>query len=127
MNNQVQNELLPQDDLLKIVLADLRRTVREYTTATTESSCPAIRNVFTELTDSTLRLQGELYKLMEQHQIYTVPAGAPRKELDNNLQQADQTYNKAKQFVMQHQAQHSGVAVHAPNVSAHPVNTNPYN
>lgn len=127
MNNQVQNELLPQDDLLKIVLADLRRTGREYTTATTESSCPAIRNVFTELTDSTLRLQGELYKLMEQHQIYTVPAGAPRKELDNNLQQAEQTYNKAKQFVIQHQAQPSGVAVHSPNVSAHPVNTNPYN
>ncbi|GIO38572.1 hypothetical protein J41TS12_34330 [Paenibacillus antibioticophila] len=127
MNNQLQNDMLPQDDLLKIVLADLRRTSREYTTATTEASCPAIRSLFSELTDSTLKLQGELYKLMEEQQIYTKPAGASRKEVDKNLQEAEQACMKAKQFAAQHQSQMGTVAAHMSNVSAHPVNTKPYN
>ncbi|WP_233500588.1 spore coat protein [Paenibacillus antibioticophila] len=127
MNNQLQNDMLPQDDLLKIMLADLRRTSREYTTATTEASCPAIRSLFSELTDSTLKLQGELYKLMEQQQIYTKPAGASRKEVDQNLQEAEQACMKAKQLVAQHQSQLGSVAAHMSNVSPHQVNTKPYN
>lgn len=127
MNNQLQNDMLPQDDLLKIMLADLRRTSREYTTATTEASCPAIRSLFSELTDSTLKLQGELYKLMEQQQIYTKPAGASRKEVDQNLQEAEQACMKAKQLVAQHQSQLGSAAAHMSNVSPHQVNTKPYN
>lgn len=127
MNNQLQNDMLPQDDLLKIVLADLRRTSREYTTATTESSCPAIRSLFSELTDSTLKLQGELYKLMEEQQIYTKPAGASRKEVDKNLQEAEKACKQAKQFASQHQSNLGSMAAHMSNVSAHQVNTRPFN
>lgn len=129
MNNHLQHDMLPQDDLLKILLADLRRTSREYTTATTESSCPMIRSLFSELTDSTLKLQGELYKLMEQHQIYTVPAGAPRKDLDKNLQEAQQLRGQAKQFAAQHQSNQGMIAAHMSNVTAHQANTTtkPYN
>lgn len=125
--NQVQsNEALPQDDLLKIILSDLRRTVREYTTATTESSCPAVRRTFAELTDSTLRLQGDLYKLLEQNKIYSAPVGAPRKEVDQKLQAAEQTHQKVQQFVQQRSSQ-TDPYVHPTNVSAHQTNVdNPY-
>lgn len=118
-------EQLPQDDLLKIILADLRRTVREYTTATTESSCPMIRNTFADLTDSTLRLQGDLYKLLEQHQVYTAPAKATRQEVDKKLQEAEKAHQKIHQFVQQRTGQ-SGAYQHPANVAPHPSNVGNY-
>jgi hypothetical protein len=57
---------MADEDLLNTVLADLKRTVREYTTAATESNCPTVRRVFNDLTMDTLRLQGDLYNQMSQ-------------------------------------------------------------
>lgn len=102
MNSQLQNtDLLPLEDLLNTILCDLKRSVREYTTATTESNCPSIRQLFTELTDATLKLQGSLYQIMSQNNMYTAPTPAPRTEVSKQLQSAQQTVQKAQQFVQQ--------------------------
>ncbi|MNI45060.1 Coat F domain protein [compost metagenome] len=96
------NESLNQDDFLKVILADLRRTVREYTTATTESSCSSVRQMFTDLTNSTLRAQGDLYNLMSQNQIYAAPEKATRQEVDKKLQEAKQAHQQILDYVQQH-------------------------
>lgn len=102
MNSQLQNmDILPLEDLLNTILCDLKRSVREYTTATTESNCPSIRQLFTEMTNSTLKLQGDLYQLMSQNNMYTAPTPAPRTEVSKQLQSAQQTVQKAQQFVQQ--------------------------
>ncbi|WP_370877644.1 spore coat protein [Paenibacillus anaericanus] len=94
-------DILPLEDLLNTILCDLKRSVREYTTATTESNCPSIRQLFTEVTNSTLKLQGDLYQLMSQNNMYTAPTPAPRTEVSKQLQSAQQTIQKAQQFVQQ--------------------------
>ncbi|MNJ35241.1 Coat F domain protein [compost metagenome] len=96
-----QMDLLPQEDLLNTILADLKRTVREYTTATTESACPTVRQMFNQLTDDTLKLQGQLFQVMSQNNMYTMPAKAPRTELDKEVQCAQDTIQKTGQFIQQ--------------------------
>ena len=49
--NQQQNQsqsqqMLTESDYLNVMLSDLKRTAREYTTATTESACPVVRRMF---------------------------------------------------------------------------------
>ncbi|MNE68238.1 Coat F domain protein [compost metagenome] len=95
MNNQVN---LAEQDILNTILADLKRTAREYTTATTESSCQTVRQMFNQLTDGTLRLQGELYQLMKQNGSYQSPPEAPRQEVDKLYQHASQTQQKSQQY-----------------------------
>ncbi|GIP22477.1 MULTISPECIES: spore coat protein [Paenibacillus] len=120
MTNQVN---LPEQDILNTILADLRRTAREYTTATTESACPSVRQMFSQLTDSTLRLQGELYQLMQQNSSYQAPPHAPRQEVDKLVQHAAQTQQKIQQFAQQSgiqigsSLQQSNVMQHQPNVT----------
>ncbi|MFD1908569.1 spore coat protein [Paenibacillus rhizoplanae] len=80
-------------------LADLKRTVREYTTAATESNCPAVRRVFNDLTMDTLRIQGELYMQMSQMNMYAPPGKALRQDVDKQIQSAQQTQQKLQQFV----------------------------
>ncbi|GIO31504.1 MULTISPECIES: spore coat protein [Paenibacillus] len=102
MNYQSGNSAFMQDeDLLYTILADLKRTVREYTTATTESSCPAVRQLFTQLTNDTLRMQGELYNLMKQLNMYSTSSSALRQDLDKQVQDARNTQQKTRQFVQQ--------------------------
>ncbi|WP_460319727.1 spore coat protein [Paenibacillus sp. YSY-4.3] len=100
--------LLPEDDLLNVILADLKRTVREYTTATTESACPSVRQMFTQLTDSTLQLQGQMYQLLSSQNMYTAPSHAVRMEVDKKLQEGQQTQQQLQQFIQQRTAQMSG-------------------
>lgn len=95
MNKQVN---LAEQDILNTILADLRRTAREYTTATTESSCQTVRQMFNQLTDGTLRLQGELYQLMKQNGSYESPFQAPRQEVDKLYQHATDTQQKIQQY-----------------------------
>lgn len=108
--------LLPEEDLLNFILADLKRTVREYTTATTESSCPSVRQMFTQLTDSTLQLQGQLYQLMSSQNMYSAPSKASRTEIGKKLQEAQQTQQKLQQFTQQRTSQFGGnVQASQPN------------
>lgn len=119
MNSQLQNtDLLPLEDILNTILCDLKRSVREYTTATTESNCPSVRQMFTELTDSTLKLQGELYQIMSQNNMYTAPTQAPRTEVSKQLQAAQQTVQKAQQFVQQRVPSTNTAYQQQPNISS---------
>ena len=128
MTTQAQNSgsFMPEKDLLYTILADLKRTVREYATATTESSCPTVRQMFGELTNDALRLQGELYTLMKNNNMYSAATPVLRQELDKQLQSAGQTQQEATQFVQQKLGsqgqffQPQNVAEHQPNVK------NPY-
>ncbi|MNM83381.1 hypothetical protein D3C81_954410 [compost metagenome] len=61
--------------------------------------------MFTDLTTGTLSLQGKLYDVMSQNQIYGTPAKASRQEVDQKLQHATQTHQKIQSYVQQHAAQ----------------------
>ncbi|WP_238996530.1 spore coat protein [Paenibacillus pinistramenti] len=98
------NQLLTEKDLLGTTLADLRRSVREYATAATESSCPMVRQMFTQLTDSTLKLQGDMYQLMASNNMYSGVSKAGRQEVSKRLQSAQQTMAQDQQFVQQQMA-----------------------
>ncbi|AIQ40231.1 spore coat protein [Paenibacillus sp. FSL R7-0297] len=116
---------MADEDLLNTVLADLKRTVREYTTAATESNCQTVRRVFNDLTMDTLRLQGELYMQMSQLNMYTPPGKALRQDIDKQIQSAQQTQQKCQQFVREKTGgagaynQASNVPVHQANVQQH--------
>ncbi|MWV44167.1 spore coat protein [Paenibacillus sp. HJL G12] len=122
--NQSQNNsaFMQDEDLLYTILADLKRTVREYTTATTESSCPTVRQMFTQLTNDTLRMQGELYNLMKQMNMYSTSSKALRQDVDKQIQDSRNTQQKTRQFVQQktggmgQYAQSPNVPLHQPNI-----------
>ncbi|MDT3425047.1 spore coat protein CotF [Paenibacillus forsythiae] len=121
MYSQNVNAFMQDEDLLNIILADLKRTVREYTTAATESACPSVRRTFNDLTGDTLRLQGELFTQMSQLNMYKTPSKALRQELDKQIQNAHQTQQKSQQFIQQ-KLGGQGVYAQAPNVSEHQAN-----
>jgi|GEM_PF-2704955 len=97
----IHTGLLPEKDNLYTILADLKRTAREYTTAATESKNPQIRRLFTELLDSTLTLQGRLYEQMQLHNMYNASSSALRQELDKQLRQYAQTEQETAMFLEQ--------------------------
>ncbi|BCG58363.1 spore coat protein [Paenibacillus sp. URB8-2] len=126
MYAQNGNAFMQDEDLLNTILADLKRTVREYTTAATESNCPSVRRTFNDLTMNTLRIQGDLYTQMSQLNMYQAPSKALRQELDKQIQSAHQTQQKCQQFVQQ-KIGGQGMYAQAPNVSQHQSNVNnPY-
>ncbi|MCD9024215.1 spore coat protein [Cohnella silvisoli] len=94
---------LPEGDMAYTILSDLKRVTREYTTAATESVCPEIRQMFTELLNNTLTMQGELYDAMQQNNMYNASSPALKQELDKQLKQYQQTQQKTNQFVQQAQ------------------------
>lgn len=108
---------MPEKDLMYTILADLKRTVREYVTAATESNCPSVRQMFTDLTDSTLRMQGDLYKLMQQQNMYDLPASALRQNVNQELKKNQQMQQKCQQFVQQKLGQTSH-AMHVDNMQS---------
>ncbi|GAA3402061.1 spore coat protein [Paenibacillus hodogayensis] len=99
---QQQNATFMEDqDLLYTILCDLKRTCREYTTAATESNCPAVRQMFTQLLNETLNSQGQLYQLMSQLNMYNTSSPALRQEVDKQSKQYTQSGQKTSQFVQQ--------------------------
>jgi spore coat protein F len=118
MNAQNPAAFMPDEDLMNNILCDLKRTVREYATAATESACPAVRKVFNELTMNTLRIQGDLYTHMSQMNMYPTPAKALRQDVDKQLQTAQQMQQKTGQFVQQKTGQ-SVTFAHMPNAHLH--------
>ena len=93
--------VMQDKDMLLTVLTDLKRTVSEYTTATTEASCPVVRQMFMELQNHSLRMQGELYNFMQQNQMYSKPAPALKQSIDKQILQAQQKHQQTDQFVQQ--------------------------
>ncbi|MFD0588451.1 spore coat protein [Paenibacillus sp. GCM10027627] len=101
MSNQQNQAILTEEDLASTVLSDLKRVVREYATAATESTCPDIRQLFTKLLDNTLKAQGQLFQVMQQNNMYNTASPALRQELDKQAQQYKQTAQKTKQTLQQ--------------------------
>lgn len=101
MNGAQNNQFMQEEDLLYTILADLKRTSREYTTGVTEAACPVVRQMFTDLTHSTLTLQGQLFTIMEQNNMYSVASPALRQEVNKQLKDNQQLQMKCNQFVQQ--------------------------
>ena len=101
MTNQ---PMMPDADMAYTVLCDLKRVTREYATAATESVCPEIRQMFTQLLDDTLKLQGELFTAMQSNNMYNASSPAIKPEVDKQLKQYQQTQQKTQQFVQQVQS-----------------------
>ncbi|MDP9727225.1 MULTISPECIES: spore coat protein [Alicyclobacillus] len=99
------NSWMEDQDLAYTVLADLKRVCREYTTAATESNCPAVRQMFVSLLNDSLQLQAELYHLMQQQGWYNTSSPAIRSELDKQVQQYRQSEQKTRQWAQQHRSQ----------------------
>ncbi|RJE91181.1 spore coat protein [Paenibacillus sp. 1011MAR3C5] len=99
--NQQSQSILTEEDLASTVLSDLKRVVREYATAATESTCPDIRQLFTKLLDNTLKAQGQLFQALQQSNMYNTASPALRQELDKQAQQYKQTAQKTKQQLQQ--------------------------
>ncbi|RUS45507.1 spore coat protein [Cohnella sp. AR92] len=94
-------QFMPDEDLAYTVLSDLKRVTREYATAATESVCPTVRQHFTQLLNTTLIMQGELYNAMSQQNMYNTASPALRQEIDKQLKEYQQTQQKTNQFVQQ--------------------------
>lgn len=99
MNAGQAQYIMPEEDMAYTVLSDLKRVVREYATAATESSCQQIRGMFSHLMNDTLHMQGELFKVMEQSNMYSTASPVLRQEIDKQLQQNQQTLQKTQQHL----------------------------
>lgn len=97
----MQQQFLPDEDLAYTVLTDLKRVTREYATAATESVCPSVRQHFTQLLNTTLAMQGELFNAMNQQKMYNTASPALRQEIDKQLKEYQSTQQKTNQFVQQ--------------------------
>lgn len=93
-----QNNFMPDKDMMFTILTDLKRTVGEYTTATTEAACPAVRSMFTNLLNHSLQLQGDLYNYMQQNNMYDQPTAALQQDINKELQITQQMQQEAQQF-----------------------------
>ncbi|KRE33234.1 spore coat protein [Paenibacillus sp. Soil522] len=116
MFQQQKQSILTEEDLAGSILADLKRVVREYATAATESTCPDIRQLFTNLMDSTLALQGQMFQAMQQSNMYNASSPALRQELDKQAKQYQQKKQKTNQFLQQNLGQQQGQTMYTPNM-----------
>lgn len=117
MYQQSPNQsILPDEDLAYTVLSDLKRVVREYATAATESTCPDIRDLFTKLTNSTLKMQGQLFQTMQQANMYSVSSPALRQELDKQIREYQQTKQETQQFLQQKLGGQTSNSMYTPSM-----------
>ncbi|WP_081667414.1 spore coat protein [Paenibacillus pinihumi] len=128
--------LLPDEDLAYTILADLKRVTREYATGATEANCDNVRQMFTNLMNTTLHLQGDLYRIMKQNNMYSAASPCLKQEIDKQIQQNKQNLQKTQQLVQSitggHQQHPPGFAnlvtpdqVHQGNMQ-HPQNPSYY-
>lgn len=86
-SGQTQHFHLQEQDAANLVLSELKRAAREYTTAALESSHSAIRQTFVSLTQKTLQDQAELFTALSQIQGYGEVKMASQQEVQQELQQ----------------------------------------
>ena len=122
---QHNQSMLSQEDMASTVLSDLKRVTREYATAATESSCPSIRSLFTNLLNSTLKMQGDLYQTMQQANMYSAASPALRQEIDKQLKQNQQIKQKTEQFLQQTTQTGGQFAQHVMPQQSHQAPTQP--
>jgi len=98
---QQKPAILSEEDLASTVLSDLKRVVREYATAATESTCPKTRQMFTDMLNSTLSLQGQLFETMSQNNMYAAASPALKQELTKQATSYTQTQQGTNQWIGQ--------------------------
>ena len=117
---------LPDADWAYTVLADLKRCVREYGTAATESSCPDVRKMFTSLMSSTLQMQGELYTAMQQAKMYDTSSPVLRQEIQKQIATYQQTQQQTQGFIQQRMGGQQSVQPHMQPQAMQPISQQPY-
>jgi spore coat protein CotF len=100
-NLTTSSPALTDEDLASTILCDLKRVTREYATAAMESVCPDVRQMFTQLLNTTLTMQGELFTVMQQNNMYNASSTVLKQEIDKQYKQYQQTQQKTTQFVQQ--------------------------
>jgi len=115
--NQGTVSILSDEDLASAVLYGLKRVVREYATAATESNCPVVRQTFTDMLTSTLTMQGQMYQVMSNLNMYQAPATALKQEVDKQIQSYKQTQQNTNNWVSQHLGQANGAMMQNNNNS----------
>ncbi|MCR8632460.1 spore coat protein [Paenibacillus radicis (ex Xue et al. 2023)] len=100
-SNQTQNTQLKEQDWGNLVLSELKRTAREYTTAALESSHPAIRQTFQTIAQHTMQDQAELFTVLSQLSGYGPIKAADQQEIQQELQQQIQKAEQLQSFVQQ--------------------------
>ncbi|MFD2116567.1 spore coat protein [Paenibacillus yanchengensis] len=98
MNNRTVS-LLSDEDLASTVLCDLKRVVREYATAATESTCPQVRQMFTDLLNKTLTAQGQMFEVMKNAQMYELGTSALQTDINKQIQCYTQTQQGTNEWL----------------------------
>lgn len=99
-----QTPVIPEKDLVYSILANEKRVGTEYTTATMESNCPTVRQMFTELLNDTLQIQGQLYQFMSNQGWYNTSSPALQREVQKQITQYGQFQQQTQQFLQQYRS-----------------------
>ncbi|WP_141336636.1 spore coat protein [Paenibacillus sp. tmac-D7] len=92
---------LNEQDVANLVLSELKRTAREYTTAALEATHPAIRQMFASLSQKTLQDQAELFDVLSQLGGYGSIKMATQLEVQQELSQQIQKAEQLQAIVQQ--------------------------
>jgi spore coat protein CotF len=95
------------EDLANFVLAELKRSAEEYTTALTEAQNPQIRQTLQTLLHKTLADQARLYDWMRANNLYEAPTPAQAQELHKAIQSKQQSWSKLQSFAQQTHLAHT--------------------
>ncbi|NDI36472.1 spore coat protein [Chengkuizengella sediminis] len=96
-----QHVALPDKDMANLVLSELKRMAREYTTACLESANPMVHQNFNQLLQKTLADQAQLFQIMSQQGMYNVTP-APMQEIQKEQQKFNQCGYETQQFMQQY-------------------------
>ncbi|UQZ84319.1 Coat F domain protein [Paenibacillus konkukensis] len=94
-----QHTPLQEQDWGNLVLAELKRAAREYTTAALEATHPAIRQTFQSLAQRTMQDQAELFTVLSQMHGYGSVKMAQQQEIQQDLQQQIQKVEQLQSLV----------------------------
>lgn len=100
------HSVVPEGDLLKILLSEVKRVSGEYTTAVTEANCSVVRQMFSELLNDSLTEQQQLYQILNNEGQYQTGSQATQTDIQKEIQQSQQRRQQTMQ-IMEHQRQMS--------------------
>lgn len=104
-----QSNPVQEQDWGNLLLSELKRTAREYTTAALEATHPAIRQTFQSLAQKSMQEQAELFDVLSQLNGYgSIKMANPQEiqqELQQQVQKAEQLQNLVQQAIQGAHAQ----------------------
>lgn len=110
MGTGMQASIMEEQDLVKTILADEKRVIKEYASAATEAECQMVRDAFTQIFNDTLQIQGEVFQLMSQQGWYGTPDPASASQLQQQVQKHKQTEQQTMQWMQQQGIASQGAA-----------------